>query len=166
MRYFASLSLLMLTIVWSEIAFSQRILLLDHKHKLKRFRFFEGDEIAFRIQGERFVVKGFIDMISDSTVVVNDVAYPVRLISEIRDYERYAALRAISRSAYIAIPPMAAITMLHRGLNTRESPLLDRNSLQVMGVFAGIGTLLLPFNARRYRTGKKWELRIIDITPG
>lgn len=166
MRQCVSFSLLLLTIVWSEIAFSQRILLLDNKHKLKRYRFFEGDQIAFRTHGERFVIKGFIEHIADSSFIVNNTSYPLSLVSEIRDYNRYAAIRAVSRSAFIAIPPMAAITMLHRGLNTKESPLLDRNSLQVMGVFAGIGALLMPFNVRRYKTNKSWELRIIDITPG
>jgi len=145
---------------------AQKILLLEKTKKFKRIRHFQGDHLAFRVDNERYAISGEIELILDNGIVVGDKMYMFENITMVLNYQKFAAFRALSKAAFIAIPPMLVYTMLHRGINTGEQPLLDRNSLQVVSVFAGIGVILWPFKARKYRLGNKWQLRTIDITPG
>lgn len=149
----------------TEVA-AQRLLLLEKVRTAKRIRIHVGEPLAFRPIGERFVISGQLEALGDSSLVLNGERYQIADIGMVLDYEKFAVLRMLSRSAFIAIPPMFVITMLHRGLNTGEQPLIDRNALQVMGVFGAIGLVLFPFKARKFRLGKRWQLRVIDITPG
>lgn len=160
------IGLLIMLLVMCVSADAQKILLLEKTRKFKRIRHFVGDPFAFRLNDQSFAISGNIDHILDSAVVVDGELYAFENISMVLNYKKYAALRMISKSALYAVPPMLVITLLHRGINTKEQPLLDRNSLQVMGVIGGIGLLLWPFKARKYRLGKKWQLRTLDITPG
>lgn len=145
---------------------AQQILLLEKIKKPKRIKHYVGDQLAFRFDDEKYTISGTIEMIREDGIVVEGEFYKLNQITMVLNYQKYAAFRVLSKSAFIAIPPMLVMTMLHRGLNTGEQPLVDRNSLQVMGVFAGIGAILWPFKARKYRLEKKWQLRVIDITPG
>lgn len=145
---------------------AQKILLLEKTKKFKRIRHFEGDHLAFRVDDEKFSFSGEIEAILDNGIILNGEFYAIDRISMVLNYKKFAVFRALSKSAFYAIPPMFVGTILHRGINTDETLLIDRNALQVMGVFAGIGAILWPFKARKYRLGNKWQLRIIDITPG
>lgn len=145
---------------------AQKILLLEKTKKFKRIRYYEGDPFAFRVDNDKYAIAGRLDMILDNGVVVDGELFRFENITMVLNFKKYAVFRALSKSAFIAIPPMLVFTILHRGLNTGEELLIDRNSLQVMGVFAGIGAILWPFKARKYRLGKKWQLRTLDITPG
>jgi hypothetical protein len=145
---------------------AQKILLLEKTKKFKRIRHFQGDHLAFRVDNERYAIAGEIEAILDHGIIVGDKLYMFENITMVLNYQKFAVFRRLSTYAFYAIPPMLVYTMLHRGLNTGEQPLLDRNSLQVVGVFAGIGVILWPFKARKYRLGNKWQLRVIDVTPG
>lgn len=157
---------LLMALLFAAEGFSQKILLLEKTKKFKRIRHFTGDHVAFRVYDDKFTISGEIEAILDDGIVVNDELYPLNRIALVLNYQKFAVFRALSKSAFYSIPPMLVFTMLHRGLNTGEHPLFDRNSLQVVGVFAAIGAILWPFKARRYRLGKKWQLRVLDITPG
>lgn len=146
--------------------YGQKILLLEKTKKFKRIRHYESDPFAFRLVDEKYAISGRIDLILDYGVVVDGELYRFENIGMVLNYRKYAVFRTLSKSAFMAIPPMLVFTILHRGLNRDNALLLDRNSLQVMGVFAGIGLLFWPFKARKYRLGKKWQLRTIDVTPG
>jgi len=162
-RFFA---ILFVGILFTGACYSQKILLLEKTTKFKRIRHFVGDQIAFRIGDGNFTVSGPIDYIGDSAIVVNGELCPLANISVVLNYKKYAVFRALSKAAFYAIPPMLLFTVLHRGINTREQPLLDRNSIQVVGVFGAIGVVLWPFKARKYKLKKNWQLRVIDVTPG
>lgn len=144
---------------------AQKIMLLEETTRFKRIRFYEGDKFAFRVDNEKYSISGHIDLILDDAIVVDDELYRYENITMVLNFKKYAVLRALSKSALIALPPMLVYTLLHHGING-EGVLLDRNSLQVMGVFAAIGVGLMPFKARKYPLGKKWQLRTIDVTPG
>lgn len=145
---------------------AQKILLLEKTKKFKRIRYFEGDPIAFRIDNDNYAIAGRIDMILDNGVVVDGEVYRFENITMVLNFKKFAVFRALSKSALYAVPPMLVFTILHRGFNSEEKLLIDRNALQVMGVVGGIGVLLWPLKARKYRLGKKWQLRTLDITPG
>ncbi len=145
---------------------AQKILLLEKTKVFKRIRHYEGDPFAFRIDNEKYAIKGRIDLILDYGVVVDGELYRFENITMVLNYKKYAVFRVLSKSALMALPPMLVFTVFHRGINMNDGLLLDRNSLQVMGVMGGIGLLLWPFKARKYKLGKKWQLRTIDVTPG
>jgi len=144
----------------------QKILLLEKTKGLKRIRHYEGDPFAFRVDGNKYAIRGDIELILDYGIVVNGAVYRFENISSVLNYKKYAVLRGLSKAGLYSVPPMLAYTILHRGINTKESPLIDKNSLQVTGVVGGIGLVLWPFKVYKYRIGKKWQLRTIDVTPG
>jgi hypothetical protein len=145
---------------------AQKILLLEKTKGTKRIKLREGDSFAFRVDGEKYAIKGELDMILDSAIVLDGEVYFLHSITAVLDFKKYAVYRQISKAAFVAIPSMLLITALHRGLNTNESPLIDKNALQVTGVFAAIGLAFAPFRVKKYQLDKNWQLRIIDITPG
>lgn len=147
-------------------AVAQTILLLEKTTSAKRIRYYPGDPFAFRLANDRVTIRGTIDLIAETALVLDGEYYQLSEMRMVLNYKKFAVLRALSKSALIAVPPMLVFTLLHRGLNTKEQPLLDRNSLQVMGVFATIGLVLWPFQARKYKLHKKWQLRALNITPG
>lgn len=163
LRYITLLMVLLNPIIQLQ---AQKILLLEKTKVFKRIRHYEGDPIAIRIDHEKYTIKGNIDLILDYGIVVDGELYRFENITMVLNYKKYAAFRALSKSALMALPPMLGFTVLHRGINMDDALLIDRNSLQVMGVFAGVGVILWPFKARKYRLGKKWQLRAIDVTPG
>jgi len=145
---------------------AQKILLLEKTKKFKRIRHFQGDHFAFRVDDEKFAFTGEIEAILDNGIIMNGEFFAIDRISMVLNYKKFAVFRALSKSAFYSIPPMFVFTVMHRGLNVGEPLLIDRPSLQVMVVFAAIGAILWPFKARKYRLGNKWQLRVIDITPG
>ncbi|TVR39686.1 MAG: hypothetical protein EA392_05670 [Cryomorphaceae bacterium] len=155
-----------MVLIFGQDIFAQHILLLEKENSSKRIRFRVGDDIAFRLYGERTVFRGKIEQLADQIMVVEGQAFELDSVSKVLNYKPFAATQMISKSAFLAIPPMLLFTVLHRGINTGEQPLVDENSLYVMGVFAGIGTVLFPFKSRKYRMHKNWNLRVLDVTPG
>jgi hypothetical protein len=144
----------------------QKILLLEKTTGTKRIRHYEGDSFAFRVDGDKYAIKGNIEMILDYGIVVDGEVYRFDNITMVLNYRKYAVLRALSKSALYAVPPMLVFTLLHNGINTKESPLIDKNTIQVAGVVGGVGLVLWPFKVYKYRLDKKWQLRTIDVTPG
>jgi hypothetical protein len=147
-------------------AAAQKILLLEKTKGIKRIRLYEGDPFAFRVDGDKYAIRGNIELILDYGIVLNGELYRFESITMALNYKKYAVFRGVSKSALSAIPSMLVITALHRGINTKEQPLVDENALYVTGAFAGIGLAFWPFKARKYRLQKKWQLRTLDITPG
>lgn len=145
---------------------AQKVLLLEKTKGIKRIRLYEGDPFAFRVDGDKYAIRGNIELILDYGIVLNGEVYRFENITMVLNYKKYAVFRGISKSALSAVPSMLLITALHRGINTKEQPIVDQNALQVTGVFGGIGLAFLPFKARKYRLKEKWQLRTIDITPG
>jgi hypothetical protein len=145
---------------------AQKILLLEKTKGIKRIRLYEGDPFAFRVDGDKYAIRGNIDHILDYGIVLNGEIYRFESITMVLNYQKYAVFRGVSKSALSAIPSMLLITALHRGINTKEQPLVDENALYVTGAFAGIGLAFWPFKARKYRLNNKWHLRTQDITPG
>lgn len=145
---------------------AQHILLLEKENSSKRIRFRVGDDIAFRLYSDRTVFRGEIEQLVGQVMVIDGQIFEVDSVSMVLNYKPFAATQMMSKSAFIALPPMLLFTVLHRGINTGEQPLVDENSLYVMGVFAGIGTVLFPFKSRKYRMRRNWNLRVLDITPG
>lgn len=145
---------------------AQKILLLEKTKGIKRIRLYEGDPFAFRVDGDKYAIRGNIELILDYGIVLNGEVYRFENITMVLNYKKYAVFRGISKSALSAIPSMLLITALHRGINTKEQPLVDESALYVTGVIGGIGLVLWPFKARKYKLQKKWQLRTLDITPG
>lgn len=166
MNWMRKVVLVLVAVAFVQSATAQTILLLEKTTSPKRIKYFVGDRFAFRLENDRVTIRGTIDLITETALVVDDEYYQLNQIGIVLNYQKFAVLRALSKSALVAIPPMLVFTLLHRGLNTKEQPLLDRNSMQVMGVFATIGLVLWPFQAKKYKLQKKWQLRPLDVTPG
>lgn len=155
----------LMALLTAEVA-AQKILLLEKTKGIKRIRMYEGDPFAFRVDGDKYAIKGNIELILDYGIVLNGELYRFDNITMVLNYKKYAVFRGISKSALSAIPSMLLITALHRGINTKEQPIIDESALYVTGVFGGIGLAFWPFKARKYRLQNKWQLRTLDITPG
>lgn len=166
MKWVKKVVLMLIVIAFAQSAAAQTILLLEKTSSAKRIRYYAGDPFAFRLANDRVTIRGTIDLITETALVLDGEYFQFSEIGMVLNYQKFAVLRALSKSALIAVPPMLVFTMLHRGLNTKEQPLLDRNSLQVMGVFATVGLVLWPFQAKKYKLQNNWQLRSLNITPG
>lgn len=142
---------------------AQVFLSLRNNHRPVQKKYFPGDEILFRVDGEKLLFRGTIDAVYDSTVVIDGIHLEISRISAI--VRPIGISRGITYGAWSAIPFFLTVTALNRGINLEESPLIDNPTWGLSGVFAGLGAVPLLFRKKTYRVGNKWSLKRIDTSP-
>lgn len=144
-------------------SFTQIFLSVRNNHRPAQKKYFPGDEILFRVDGEKLLYRGTLDAVYDSSVVIDGIHLEMARISAI--VRTIGISRGLTYGAWSAIPFFLAVTALNRGINLEESPLIDNPTWRLSGVFAGIGAVPLLFRKKVYRMGNKWSLKRIDINP-
>jgi hypothetical protein len=143
--------------------FSQKILVLDLAGmKSKRIRYNSGDYIAIKVINDKTIFKGFLDVMSDSSFLVNGNFVLLDSVTTIIKYNR--APKAISTQAFLVAGVTAIIVGIDNGIN-KGSLFPSDQSYIIPASFAGIGAILLPFWKKKYRIdGDKRSLKILDLT--
>ncbi len=139
---------------------AQKILMLYKPGKAKRIMYNAGDEIHLKLADEDLLLSGTITHISDSGITIQDDHIPLRRIGAILDFDKRRRHRKLSGQGIGLAFYVVFFNSMHRLINTGERPVVENNTLAVAGVLAGAGLLFLPFRAKKYRIGNKWQLMI------
>lgn len=143
---------------------AQKFLALTKPGFNSRLRFYEGDKVGFKLNGERHIYKGHISYCTSTAVMLAD-SLPIQLkdVAVFYDYEHGAAARFGSTLLLTAGIFYSAIVLINGGL-AHSGDLQNSNNAIVIGSLIGGGLLLYPFGHRHYRLNKNKRLSIIDVT--
>jgi len=142
---------------------SQNILLLESTVKYKNFKFYEGHDIHLkvRIDSTSLHVKGVINAIYDSSIIVN--YNNIILLKDIEVvYRGRMWTRILSYSAIVVGTGYLVLDSFNRAIN-KEYPIFDEDTMVTSGIIIGFGLLLIPFREHHYKIGKRWEVKTLVL---
>lgn len=140
-------------------------LLLTKPGSLKRFRFYVGEQIVFRVKNDTYFYSGSITAIKDSAFYYQNTKIPLGRVAEIKLRNHTGGRKALNfgsvlfKSAGTIFTLVGAINFL-----TQKDDRAD--GLWTMGAAvttyaAGIG--LKALTKRTYNLEKKWQLKVIEM---
>jgi hypothetical protein len=139
----------------------QRFLILDKPGHIKRFRYYAGDELIFKLKGDRMKYKDVIEAVGDSTIKIRGADIPLR---DIKSVIRYKQGGMLDQAIYI-LPRAGLLYFLADTFN----PVIRGGSLEVSrsGIVVGssfvVGGLLLKLAKKRnYRLNNFRRLRTLE----
>lgn len=137
-------------------------LILDKKGRTKRIRFFVGDWIKFQVKGDKFKWSGQITGIDKERIEINYGKIPLSQFSSIvLGKDNYWA--NFTRSASASGAAISGIFFV--------SGLLSKNKIKrqdnfiISGGFFALGGIFSLFQKRKYKLGKKRQLKVIEVKP-
>lgn len=145
-------------------AFSQRILVLDKAGmSSKRIKYNSGDYIAVKINNDKVVYKGYLEIVSDTSFYINNNFVELDSVRAVVRYHKAAS--SVSKQAFL----VAGITAIISGINnavTKGSVFPGDDSYIIPAAFAGIGAILVPFWKTTHKINNKNRfLKILDLSP-
>ena len=137
-------------------------LILDKKGRTKRIRFFVGDWITFQLKGDKFKWSGEITGINKKWIEINQGKIsPEQFSSIVLGKDSYWA--NFTRSASASGAAISGIFLVS-GLLSKNKVKRQDNFIISGGFFALSGIFSL-FQKRKYKLGKKRQLKIIEVKP-
>ena len=149
-----------------------RYLAMDHYGfgGIKRHRFFVGDELTFKLFGQRHKFKEQITTISDSSftfarfdVISNEMEYTEVKLREVKKLKIKRRLPWITDGIY-ALPIAGALFILgdvFMVVNGVIVPALEPPAALVGGGIASLGILCYQLSHPSYRLGRRNQLKIL-----
>jgi hypothetical protein len=138
----------------------ENYLVLDKPGRIKRIRYYTGDEIIFRLKGDKTKYSTILQAIGDSTIRVRDTDIPVKDIRSVTRYSENGFLYQIARilpKAGILYFAADTFNPIFRG----EKPSVSRSGVIVGGsLFVG-GQALKLFRKRTFKVNSYRTLKIL-----
>ncbi len=137
--------------------------LLLEKPAKKRIRYYTGDEITFKLRGAESENKAVLTGFGDSLFYVNK-RDPIllRKVEYVADRSNVKGVHLWSRNVLLVIPSFFLFSAANNYFNTGRTPVVDREVWGLAGIFAVVGGSGYLYKGRKYRTGKRWRLIVVD----
>lgn len=71
----------------------EKYLVLDKPGRIKRLRYFVGDELIFKLAGDKIVYKDMIEAVSDSAIKIRGTLVPIKDIDAVIRYRESSLLK-------------------------------------------------------------------------
>jgi hypothetical protein len=141
---------------------SQTYLVLENQYTGKRHRFYPGDYVKI-ITADKVNLNGFINQITDSTLLIDDTRIFLKQISAMK-FERpklkWAFSAGLAGMAFTTVTDGA-----NQLFNEGEGLSLSQAGKNLNLVFGGISLVSYPFINFKRRSGKRWKFKIFNHTP-
>ncbi len=139
----------------------QKMLLLENKKNLKNFKFFEGDQVRYRLKDNKTWFSGDISQMNDTMVVFNWVdEVPLSNITAIaRRQWFFSILSRLSMTAGVLYFSIDTFNNLINGNN----PLIDQQTAIISAGLVAGGFLLQPLTIRKIKLNENWTLKVLDL---
>lgn len=139
-------------------------LLLEKPGTKKRYRYYIGDEVEFKLKDEKGFHKGTIVQFSDTSFYVNEfIEIPLRTVEALADRSKVNAARGIAATAFSVIPVFFVLSAANNLFNTGDTPIIDKEVYPLSAVFLGIGGLGMLYKGRRYRLKNRWRIIMVRL---
>jgi hypothetical protein len=134
---------------------------LDKPGNVKRFRYYAGDELIFKLKGDKMRYKDVIEAVSDSSIKIRGVHIPLR---EIKSIIRYRQGGMLNQAIYI-LPRAGILYFLADTFNPvfrGADPDISRSGIVVGSSFIAAGFLLKLAKKKTYRINNFRSLRTLE----
>lgn len=140
-----------------------KFLALEKKGAVKRIRFFKGDQIHFKLKGDKYRYHKVITAIDDNTITVAGTKIPIKNIRSVTIYNDLWLIHQgskylpIAGAAYLLIDLINPLLTNGGGRDLRITP----GTAIVSGSLTAAGLALNIFKKRTFRMGKNKYLKIL-----
>ena len=144
---------------------AQRVLTLNKPGMVNRIRYYEKNEISFKLRGEHIVHTGNITHLNDSSFLLNEL-YPIRVndISMVIDYKKGYWARFLHRLTLTAGIMYYGIGTANRLIFKDSPPVFEGKFVLTSLAMVGGSFLFTPFTCRKYRINKNRYLKVLDVS--
>jgi len=154
--------ILLVTIVYQP-SYAQKILQLEKKGKVATTKIYLGESIFLKTQDDPdYWFEGELEdlMVEAQAIVFENRIIPLKDIISIKRRKRSAA-NGVGRGLQVSALIPAGYEVIYGVVN----PPIEWKSLAIFsgGTFA-LGSILRLFPPKQYKMGKKYRLRVIDLT--
>lgn len=153
--------LLLLLLSFDSFCQHQKYLVLDKPGRVKRIRFYVGDEINFKLKGENIKYKDIITAITDSTIYIRGTHIK---LSEIKSII-ITSENGLLNSAIYTLPRAGAVYFIADTFNSwfsRDQIEISKSAIVVGSALIGSSLILRTFRKRTYRINNFRSLRVLE----
>jgi hypothetical protein len=128
-----------------------------------RHLFKTGDEITLKVKSESVYLTGAIELLLDSSMVVEGHALRLSEIEKIKLRRKGELMPKIVGLSY-KLPIAGILLMLFEGASAEmqnESPLVEENTMVIAGGLIGAGILLGTVKNKNMNLTKKYIIKIV-----
>lgn len=141
----------------------ERYLVMDRlfmgRHKRLRYR--QGEEIFFKLKGNKTLHRGIVMYVGDTTLLLAEYSKPI-LISNIRAIRTYSNSGVVRQGKLLFfVGALVFFAMDFFGANERDITRLPQRSYITAGSLAIAGILCGMFSQRTYRMNQRNILKVI-----
>ena len=141
----------------------EKVLLLESKITMHKFRFYVGDVVAVKTKTEISHYKGVITNIADSSIMLNGkFIFKLKDITRIKNIEKQQLLQILSKASLIAGIAYPTVDVFNRVAN-HDYP-IPVSTAYIGGSLIGASFLIDFLVNRRYSIGFTRRLRVIDVS--
>lgn len=143
-------------------SYMQPFLLLEKPGTKKRMRYYVGDDIIFKLRGEKQIYQSILVGLSDSSIYIGQWT-PVKLteVEAIINRDKVPFFRGLSQKALFTIPVFFVFSAANNTFNTGRRPIIDPEVWTLSGVFGAIGLAGTLYRGRRYRLDNRWRIIVV-----
>ncbi|WP_139262880.1 hypothetical protein [Flammeovirga pacifica] len=144
----------------SSTLFAQRFIAVDNYGR-NRIKLYEGDEIRFKMTGEKAVYRDEIYALTDSSFYLSRTGTEVPL-SELSEIRRARILPRVIFGGSVFI---GTGFLVSSAINRDEESVKAKDIQVYQGIaFYAIAIAMRPFFWKKYRLGKNSQAQILDVT--
>lgn len=159
---YAHFILILLFLTFSlEVLCQEKYLVLDKPGRTKRIRYYTGDEIIFKLKGDKTVYSNVVEGVGDSSIQVRGTHIPIKEIASIIRHNESGLLYQITR----ILPKAGMLYFLADTFNPifrGEKPSVSRSGVIVGGSLIAGSYALRLFKKRTLKINKYRTLKILQ----
>lgn len=153
--------LFLLFCIAAECVGQEKYLVLDKPGRIKRLRYYAGDEVIFKLKGDKTTYSTIIQSVGDSTIKVRDTDIPIKDIRAIIRHNENGFLYQAAR----ILPKAGILYFLGDTFNPifrGEKPNVSRSGVIIgSSLFIG-GNALRLFKKRTFRINNYRTLKVLQ----
>jgi hypothetical protein len=128
----------------------------------RRVRYYQGDELHFKLKGDKYIYHTRISDFQADGIIINEALIPLSQIKSIIVYNRSGLFKQAKRLIPKAGIVFIALDMVNPIITRGENLKVQTQSVLIGGAITAAGLALNLFNKRTYHLNKVRYLRILE----
>ncbi len=138
---------------------AQKFLVLEKAGSKKRHQYFVGDEIAYKIKGEKGVRRDIITNLLANAVMFDRGYITIQEIEYVVIKKHWGIVSTDGGGKLM----IAGAALFLLNLMNTQSPGIDPKSLSAPGALIVLGGIILAASSKKFRPGRKRKIKMLNI---
>lgn len=163
--FLRSLFLTLVFAILSGVIYAQTFMVLEKMGTKKRYVYYVGEEIQYKLPGEKDFRSARITQILDSAFVTHNDSIPFRSIDKIniKSQRKPGLLSAAGPMLIIAGLGYFAIDQINQGVVQGGGSSIDSSVVTASAIISGTGAMIMILRKNKVPLGGWWRLRKVSI---